>query len=377
MRAFRSVAGVSAIVLAWASVAMAEVKYTVTDLGTLGGASSSAGCINNQGQIVGSATTRSGESHAFLYSGVTMVDLGTLGGSSSSASGINDNGQIVGTSTLADNTRRAYLYQDGRMQSLGTLGGPESYGGSINNQGQIVGTSYCQSDPWNPIQHGFLYSNGVMNDLGAPAPYTHSAAGCINNKGQITGTVDIEIKDWVQPALYSGGTWSVLQVPYWGTGYADDINDRGQVVVSERHVSPYPTPEAHVLLYTDGVPTDLGTVAPGRNSYPAAINNVGQIVGYSYAQDEWSDSTRAFLYSDGSMTNLNTLIDPQAGWELTYAMDINDAGQIVGQGWITVDENGQSVRQSHAFLLTPIPEPLAGWMIPLVLAGLCRRRLGK
>jgi hypothetical protein len=51
------------------------------------------------------------------------------------------------------------------------------------------------------------------------------------------------------------------------------------------------------------------------------------------------------------MIDLNSLIDPLSGWELTGGYAINDAGQITGSGRIG--------GQSHAFLLTPVPEPSA------------------
>jgi hypothetical protein len=47
------------------------------------------------------------------------------------------------------------------------------------------------------------------------------------------------------------------------------------------------------------------------------------------------------------MVDVNDLIDPLSGWELLDADDINDAGQIAGQGLIG--------GEYHAFLLTPIP----------------------
>ena len=56
----------------------------------------------------------------------------------------------------------------------------------------------------------------------------------------------------------------------------------------------------------------------------------------------------AFLYSNGTMTDLNALIP--SGWTLEQANAINDAGQIVGYGY-----NPQG--QQDAFLLTPVPEP--------------------
>lgn len=52
----------------------------------------------------------------------------------------------------------------------------------------------------------------------------------------------------------------------------------------------------------------------------------------------------AFLHDSGGMTDLNSLLPPGSGWELTLASAINDSGQIVGVG----THNG-AVR---AFLLT-------------------------
>ena len=76
---------------------------TVTDLGTLGGTSSSAYGINAAGQVVGQSYTAAGPSyHAFItgLNGVGMTDLGALGRYGSSATGINDAGQVVGEVTL-------------------------------------------------------------------------------------------------------------------------------------------------------------------------------------------------------------------------------------------------------------------------------------
>ena len=57
-------------------------SYSITDLGTLGGAQSIPVAINSAGQIVGNSQTASGATHAFLYSPVThkMTDIGTFGG---------------------------------------------------------------------------------------------------------------------------------------------------------------------------------------------------------------------------------------------------------------------------------------------------------
>ena len=52
-----------------------------------------------------------------------------------------------------------------------------------------------------------------------------------------------------------------------------------------------------------------------------------------------------------TVTDLNARIHPRAGWVLGHAQDMNDVGQIVGQGWL----NGQV----RCFLLTPADETTA------------------
>jgi probable HAF family extracellular repeat protein len=55
----------------------------------------------------------------------------------------------------------------------------------------------------------------------------------------------------------------------------------------------------------------------------------------------------AYIYADGVVTNLNSLIPPGSGLHLLYANGINNAGQIVGAAY-------DSRASYHAFLLTPV-----------------------
>ncbi|TKJ37243.1 hypothetical protein CEE37_14110 [candidate division LCP-89 bacterium B3_LCP] len=73
--------------------------------------------------------------------------------------------------------------------------------------------------------------------------------------------------------------------------------------------------------------------------------------------------THAFVWEDGVMTDLNTLIPSGSGWTLKSASDINNAGQIVCWGEAP---NGQY----HGCLLTPNPcmmITLTPYMPPIVL----------
>ena len=102
----------------------------------------------------------------------SMTDLGTFGGATSEAYGINDLGQVVGAADLTNavNWRHAFLYTNGVMTDLGVLGnyvtGFGTYSTSIalgiNNAGRIVGKSYTTAGRF----HAFLYDQGQMTDLG-------------------------------------------------------------------------------------------------------------------------------------------------------------------------------------------------------------------
>ena len=68
--------------------------YLITDLGTLGGTSSSAEAINDSQQVTGNSKIAGDtESHAFLYEGTSLQDLAPVLGAGASARGINQLGQ--------------------------------------------------------------------------------------------------------------------------------------------------------------------------------------------------------------------------------------------------------------------------------------------
>ena len=103
-------------------------------------------------------------------------------------------------------------------------------------------------------------------------------------------------------------------------------------------------------MYSGGVMTDIASL--GIYSRADAINNEGQVVGIYGVS--YSGATHAFLYSGGVETDLDSLLPANSGWQITRAVGINDAGQIVGNGYY----NGVP----EAFLLDtdpsiPTPEP--------------------
>jgi probable HAF family extracellular repeat protein len=146
-----------------AASTLTDMGYTLTDLGTLGGASSQFVDSNAKGQVIGSSRIGGDlTNHDFLYSNGTMTDLGTLGGKTSYATAINGKGQVIGWShTDGDLARHAFLYSNGKMTDLGPLGGSYSTAFAINDTGQVIGIFHnAEGD-----SHSFLYSNGKMTDL--------------------------------------------------------------------------------------------------------------------------------------------------------------------------------------------------------------------
>jgi probable HAF family extracellular repeat protein len=98
---------------------------------------------------------------------------------------------------------------------------------------------------------------------------------------------------------------------------ATAINDLGQVV---GYSGPSKYGPKRAFLWEDGIMTDLGTFG-GTWSWARAINNLGQIVGDFWTDEHGYNYEHGFLWEDGIMTDLGSA---------TKAFAINDPGQIVG-----------------------------------------------
>jgi probable HAF family extracellular repeat protein len=237
----------------------------------------------------------------------------------------------MSVSTPDGNQTHAYTYAAGTFTDLGTLPiGDGSRAMAINNAGDVVGAANNQvGGAPNYPEDPFLYHNGKMIDLGTlDANGIWTGATAINDHGQIVG--------------------------YAGVGNSPIPGD------------VYPQT---AFLYENGVMKNLGGLGPGWSSAATGINNLGQIVGFGYLSDL---STHAFLYENGKMIDLNTLIDPATGWTLEGAAAINDLQQIAA----TACRNGvcQAVRLD---LVPAVPEPSGAGMLLAGLAGLAGLALSR
>src|SRR5579862_4648595 len=78
------------------------------------GSGVSAYGINAAGQVTGCAPASGGAQHAFLYSAGSMTDLGTLGGATSCGYAINAGGQVTGYADTGS-ASHAFLYSGGPL----------------------------------------------------------------------------------------------------------------------------------------------------------------------------------------------------------------------------------------------------------------------
>jgi len=106
--------------------------------------------------------------------------------------------------------------------------------------------------------------------------------------------------------LYSGGTYSTLNVPGSVVTEPFDINDNGVIV------GQYYTNDFHSFLYSGGTYTTIDL--PGT---PWGINNHNEIVGTA--------GNNGFLYSGGSSSTISF-----PGSVVTSPLDVNDNGDVVG-----------------------------------------------
>jgi probable HAF family extracellular repeat protein len=328
----------------------------MTDLGSLvDGVNSSAASLNDRGWTIGASETGiidpngTPQFHATLWTERRIIDLGVVpGGNDSLGVAINNAGQAIGISNngVADPFSpfgvqvRTFLWEKGELRDIGTLGGPDANPGpGCNNKrsGIIVGSSYTSFTPNEttgiPTQDPFLWDNGKMTDLGTLGG-TVGFGWCANNRLQVIGTSSLA----THPGACATGEagchaylWQRGVMKDLGTLGGDNseaiwINDAGEIAGSADLSG---TGLHHAVRWRDGEMLDLGTVSGDPCSRSKAINARGQIVGVS---SDCSNPLHAFLWEEGGpMIDLNTVIAPGSGLQLTFAFNINDRGEILAK----------------------------------------------
>jgi probable HAF family extracellular repeat protein len=316
-------------------MAVAWSGGTITSLGTLGGNQSAAAAANVHGDVVGAALNSTLEpfpyrspylgflylgsvtqAHAFLWRGGKMHDLQTLGGPSSIALFVNEDGVVAGASDVDYNshvtienpdggpTIHPFVWQEGVMRDLivnapaGVFGGTYGTVTWLNNRGQVTGTMNLSGDmTW----RSFLWDRGVMRDLGTLGGI-QTTSSWLSDTGAVVGKSDVRDictacppdnqKQLHHPFLWKDGVMTDLKLlPGDTAGNAYSINRYGQIV--------------------------------GRSTVCLHVNT-----------DDGCDGTvyHAFLWEHGSLVDLHTLVVPGSHITVDGANQINDRGEIQASG---------------------------------------------
>ena len=322
--------------------------YKITDLGTLGGTSSTARDINDQRQVVGMSTYEPGvgtsgydHQHAFLWEDGVTTFLGTLGGEYSIANAINDSGQIVGMAAIDDDSPRSYhaaIWNNGVIGDLAPDGNSGS-AAAINDLGHIALTTEYQV---------FMWTDGVLDLLGDVGAMGYLRD--INNKDQVVGASRESGKAY----LWENGNITYLEALDSDSGIVLAINNNGLMVGASLNQNTLERQRA--VYWADGSINQLDSLSPLVGGCLAAdINDKGMIVGSCYKL-AYNREPTAVYWVDGAVVNLNKKVFNNTGWHLESANAVNELGDIVGSG--QVDTNGDGYYdEKHAFLavkMTPI-----------------------
>jgi probable HAF family extracellular repeat protein len=328
--------------------------------------------------------------HAREYPRFKLIDIGTFGGPNSGINGpnipiISNNGVYAGESELnipdpfgpnfcQDGdclVQHAQKWRNGVMTDLGTLPGVDLSSGAtwVSDNGNIGGTSENgEIDPLLgvPEIRAILWTNdGRTFDLGTLEGGYESFVPAVNDRGQVAGWGLNKIPDpfSYQPCvIYATCQPNSTQTRgfFWDHGFKQDLgtlggpdalpeamNNRGQIVgwsytsftpnANNGYICLPGVPSQNPFFWDKGQMVDIGTFG-GTCGVAIFINNRGQVVGTSNLAG--NQTHHAFLWERGRMKDLGTLGGPnaEADW-------ISDSGLVVGRADVSMENSNH-----HAFL---------------------------
>jgi len=380
---------VAMIVLGCFSNAFAQQSYKITDLGinnskdnfsmamgltSQGWTENMDGTVNPPENSVFTTVAR-GRAVISIYG--FNIDLGTLGKPDANSwinwGGINDHGEAVGQSETAELDPNGedlcgfgthlicvpFLWRNGHMSALPTFGGNNGQASAINNPGDAVG--YAENGPVDPT----CPVGTTNNRITLPALWVRGKAEALPLIGSDPDGVAFGINDRSQAVGYSGTCTTATHAVMWkdgtafllqdlggtGSNFGYAINYRGQIAGQVGSADGTTFSAAVWLNGADGAVTNIGVLPGDFAAFATGINGRGQVVGNNFDSNfNWS---HGFIWQDGVLTDLNSLIPADSNLFIISASNINEAGQISGMGTVL---KGPHAGNIHAYILTPTKE---------------------
>jgi hypothetical protein len=332
--------------------------------------------IGAQQEVSGySATQASGQSYVItlpmLYQNGVFQSLPIPAslGDSAQPTAISQNGLVAGNAWNSSTpfTQSPLLWKNGTASPLDLGGYAQGYASSINNLGQVGGYVAPSANPAATVA-AWWDSSGALHELGAFGGDSATVRG-INNSGQLL--VESQSASSNQIILWTAGTTQAIPGATHG---AVALNDSGHVVYTGVN-SGLPT----YSLWNGTNSTILPALSGDIAGLYFSINNNDQAVGTSTDFDESIHPSRAILWDDGTLYDLNSLLPANSSWILTRADAIAPDGSIIGEGYFQ-NEFGYFLATPVASSDFSVPEPhtLAFFIfatLPLLLIRRGRRSI--
>ncbi|MBW4615973.1 MAG: PEP-CTERM sorting domain-containing protein [Desmonostoc vinosum HA7617-LM4] len=190
--------------------------------------------------------------------------------------------------------------------------------------------------------HPLLGNQNTVTDLGSFNGITNfNRAQAINDLGQVVGvaiTTNSLGEEQYLGWLWKDGIKTGLNSPKNPSFSPSEINNLGQIVGTSFALIKSPIYEYHAVVLTSDQVIELPALNESLESAGSDINNKGQVVGFS--------DDKAVLWSDGEVLGLGILGENQNTYSIATA--INDLGQVVG--YSSISENSLLTGGRHAFL---------------------------
>jgi hypothetical protein len=289
--------------------------------------------INNEGIAVAQLQTVDGYLPVELSGGqIVMLGDGTIQGSPTA---INDEGVIIGSIGNPDGGTIAVVFQPGSVTELNA-----GIAWDIDNSGTIVGTVNNVPAYW--PQGGEPLALPILADG------TWGQVLAINENGLMVGIAGMPTGEgtrsnaavWLDGQIVNG--WYVPDQADVDIA-AVDVNDAGTIIGETTTMTVDSSGQSNLIFapfkWQNENLSPVPFAAGDKSCEVKAINNHGWIAGACGVDAE----QHAVMWVNGLIVEVGPLLGD--GWQAVVATDVNDKGQIIGQGFL----NGVVA----AFVLTP------------------------